>query len=604
MIAAFNHSQAAGPDRQAGSFDGLFTSSPPLGALNARVSRRRPNADVKPRSVARLGGGRLGSERRLNHAAWAAGLGCLCVALAAGPAWAASEPSPSAKRASPAGRSGRPDDAGGPVVRLVQSAYQGVSAGAAAETASGVSTGVSPGVSTGVSRPVAASRTGVARAVVAPRTDAGGATAFAEAAEHAAAALVATAGQPGSRSSPTLAELTAAGLSVPAAADGGRFPATGDLAEGAASLGSLASAEAPPKSNAAAPSEPAASGVAGSASEVVASEASGVAGFAPAASDVESSAASGAAASANATDDASTDAEERQRVYERSLEELLAATPDEVRAYRRRQDARAEALSDEPLGALKARTERVRLEPGFEPPKVELTPNLVTALVFTDSTGRPWPVSAAVLGSGALFNVEVLGGEHENQLIVAPLTNHARSNLVVTLVGHELPLLLRLEASSALRPGRRVDGLVVYQVMDRGPQALPETAARPPSVVVGDSLYAVLDGLSPPGGRRLASEPALEGSVFYQAGATMFLRTPHALLWPAPRARVQGPGGLSAYEFAAAGSVLLARAEDVTALTLPGADLDSASPAGAPFGPALGPPLDAPDGTPQGTPAP
>jgi intracellular multiplication protein IcmK len=273
---------------------------------------------------------------------------------------------------------------------------------------------------------------------------------------------------------------------------------------------------------------------------------------------------------------------ERQRAYERSLAELLPSSPEEILGWRRRADQREAALGDSPLGAMRTRTQPVRLEPGLVPPLVELTPNLVTALVFTDAAGRPWPIASSVLGSASLFKAEVLGGESASQIILSPAGNHGRSNLIVTLRDQQVPLVIRLEARSALDGGRRVDGLIIFQIQASGPQSDPDAAlaepgspagGRPPAGVVGEALYAVLDGLLPEGGRILAAVPALDGETVVQTETSMFLRTRRGLLWPAPRARVSGPGGLSVFEIPATPTVLLAMGEDVVELSIPEADL-------------------------------
>ncbi|MDR1296699.1 MAG: DotH/IcmK family type IV secretion protein, partial [Deltaproteobacteria bacterium] len=265
----------------------------------------------------------------------------------------------------------------------------------------------------------------------------------------------------------------------------------------------------------------------------------------------------------------------RQAAYERSLAALLPASPDEVERYRRSLDQRERAMSDPAPGAMRSRTERVRLEPGFKAPVIELTPNLVTALVFTDSTGKPWPVSASVLGSGTLFAAQTLEGGSANQIVVSPLTNHGESNLVVTLEGRDVPVLARLTTSSAVDRGRELDGLVVFQVQERGP-----LAAAPSSAGAGegegsfsaadDLLYALLDGLIPEGASTLAAEPALEGESFCQAGGDIYLRTRRSLFWPPFKQKASGAGGLTVYAFPPVPSVLLADGEETQTVVLTG----------------------------------
>ncbi|MDR2368429.1 MAG: DotH/IcmK family type IV secretion protein, partial [Deltaproteobacteria bacterium] len=263
----------------------------------------------------------------------------------------------------------------------------------------------------------------------------------------------------------------------------------------------------------------------------------------------------------------------RGEAFGRSLEILLPTTPEEVREYMKGLDAREEALSDGAPSAMRSRTERVRLEPGFKAPLVELSPNLVTALVFTDSTGRPWPVSAMVLGSGSLFSAELLEGQSSNQVIVSPLTGHGHSNLVVSLKGKDIPLIARLSTNSAVKADRRLDGLIIFQIQEAGPMALPGAAPEPgPAGPVDDILYGLLDGFMPEGAVPIEAEPALEGESFVQVGQNIYLRTTRGLLWPAPQARASGPGGLSVYELPAVPSVMLHDSDEVRTVVLRGVE--------------------------------
>ncbi|MDR2387499.1 MAG: hypothetical protein LBE80_07960 [Deltaproteobacteria bacterium] len=267
--------------------------------------------------------------------------------------------------------------------------------------------------------------------------------------------------------------------------------------------------------------------------------------------------------------------EERRLAYERSLEILLPTSPEEVKAYRKSLDEREEALSDGAPLAMRSRTERVRLEPGFKPPLIELSPNLVTALVFTDSTGSPWPVTATVLGSGNMFSVELLEAEGSNQIIVAPLSNHGHSNLVVSLKGKDIPLMARLSTTSAVKDDRELDGLIIFQVQESGPLARPVPGLDPkPTVLVDNLLYELLDGMTPNGARIIEAKPALEGESFTQVGPNLYLRTTRGLLWPAPKAKVSGPGGLAVYELPLVPSVMVHDSEEVHTVILQGVETD------------------------------
>ncbi|MDR2459959.1 MAG: DotH/IcmK family type IV secretion protein [Deltaproteobacteria bacterium] len=264
-------------------------------------------------------------------------------------------------------------------------------------------------------------------------------------------------------------------------------------------------------------------------------------------------------------EEASLDA--HQEAFERSLAELMPVTPEEITKFRKDSDKREKAASDSPPSGIRTRTVPVSLDPGFAPPLVELTPNLVTALVFLDTTGSPWPITASVLGSGKLFEAQVLEGGDNNRIIVSALSSHGNSNLIVTLEGHDIPLVLRLETRSGVDANRRIDGLLICQVQARGPKALPQEAAQFSPLLDG-TLYSFLDGLVPKGARAVSFVPSLEGISIYDYEGRLYIRTKSSLLWPAFKARVIGASGYAVYETESVPSLLISLEDEIKRLTL------------------------------------
>jgi intracellular multiplication protein IcmK len=259
----------------------------------------------------------------------------------------------------------------------------------------------------------------------------------------------------------------------------------------------------------------------------------------------------------------------RQEAYRRSLDELMPASPEEIREFRERADSRERAMADPPPGTIRTRTVSLSLEPGFRPPVVTLTPNLVTALVFLDSSGSPWPVSASVLGSDELFSAEVIADEARNRVVLSPVGSHGSSNLVLALEGHEIPLVIRLDTSDVSGVGgSSVDGLIIFSIAGRGPRAAPELTSAPAAPPVSPELYGILDGIRPEGSTALVSDPPLDGTEFIRSGTSLFVRTRHALVWPATRARVSGAGGWTVYEAPIEGTALISVGEEIRRVTL------------------------------------
>ena len=260
----------------------------------------------------------------------------------------------------------------------------------------------------------------------------------------------------------------------------------------------------------------------------------------------------------------------RQEAYQRSLEALLPVSPEEIKVFRQKLDQRDEALSDSPPKTLRTRTERLSLSPGFKPPEVELTPNLVTALVFLDSSGSAWPVTSSVLGSGNLYRSEVLKNDSDNRIIVSPLSSHGNSNLIVTLQNHEIPLVIRLVTRSGFSPDRSADGLIIFQVQGRGPKAAPELNKNASSAPVDAVLYSILDGIAPSGSKVLSGEPLPSDTEFLKLNDKLYVRTRHSLLWPGWKARAAGPGGWTVFEAPLQSPVLIAAGDEIIRVSLQG----------------------------------
>ena len=120
-----------------------------------------------------------------------------------------------------------------------------------------------------------------------------------------------------------------------------------------------------------------------------------------------------------------------------------------------------------------------------------------------------------------------------------------------------------------------MDGLIIFQIQETGPLAQPFPGGDPkPAAVVDGILYAILDGVVPKGAKTLEADPALDGESFFQAGGSLYLRTTRALLWPAPQARVSGPGGLAVYELPLVPSVMLHDADEVRTVNLRGLEAE------------------------------
>jgi intracellular multiplication protein IcmK len=220
---------------------------------------------------------------------------------------------------------------------------------------------------------------------------------------------------------------------------------------------------------------------------------------------------------------------------------------------------------------MSTQTRQLTVTPGAVPQTIRLTSGYSSTVVFQDATGAPWPVLAMVLGAARSFAATQPRVEQEvltegqaasaespghaaakagalgqtrnvasNVVNIVPLTNHASSNLAVTLEGAPYPVVLHLLTESAAKDGRVADALVVLRLDRPGPNARePELRPHGPNTVSAEMLQLV-HGIAPKGAGKVRVAPRAPGIAVWEIGGRYYLRTPHALVWPAWSASAAG----------------------------------------------------------------
>lgn len=186
-----------------------------------------------------------------------------------------------------------------------------------------------------------------------------------------------------------------------------------------------------------------------------------------------------------------------------------------------------------------ATSQIVNLSPGSTPPVIRLAKGFVTSLVFLDSTGSPWPISAYDLGDPSIFNIQ--WDKTSNTLMIQASKLYNYGNMAVRLEGLNTPVML------TLIPGQKeVDYRVDMRIQGIGPNAqMP---------VLGDNLpphanrllLHVLDGVPPPGSTRLTISGGDARAWLYRE--KMFVRTNLTVLSPAWLSTMTSADGMHAYE--------------------------------------------------------
>ena len=264
--------------------------------------------------------------------------------------------------------------------------------------------------------------------------------------------------------------------------------------------------------------------------------------------------------------------EERSRIFEESVEKLLPVDPGEIRTYIEKRD-RVEGAAAPGPARMRTGTRQISAVPGAVPQVIRLTAGYSSTVMFQDATGEPWPVLSIVLGNARAFQatqpkVEAEDGETQsgarnrtgtaraNVVSLVPLTNHASSNLMVTLEDAPYPVVLHLITESQARRGRVGDALVVFRLDRGGPNAKPAVLAPPAPEAVSADLLEFVHGVPPDGARPVRLEPEYPGTRAWLYRDRIYLRTGHHAVWPAWLSRA-GCGGLTVYALPRAPFVVL-----------------------------------------------
>ena len=186
-----------------------------------------------------------------------------------------------------------------------------------------------------------------------------------------------------------------------------------------------------------------------------------------------------------------------------------------------------------------ATSQFVNLSPGATPPVIRLSQGFVSSVVFLDSTGAPWPISAYDLGDPTSFNIQ--WDKTGNTLMIQAMKLYNYGNLAVRLEGLNTPVML------TLIPGQKVvDYRMDMRVQGYGPNAqMPVLGdGLPPSA--NKILLHVLDGVPPSGSQRLTVSGGDARAWMYQN--KMYVRTNLTILSPAWLSTMMSADGMHAYE--------------------------------------------------------
>ena len=194
-----------------------------------------------------------------------------------------------------------------------------------------------------------------------------------------------------------------------------------------------------------------------------------------------------------------------------------------------------------------SRVMKVSLAPGSKTPVVRLAPGILSTLVFTDSTGAPWPVLEVRSGSPSFVVQEPIPGLRTNIATVSAMRHVDTSNLQVYLEGAPAPLPITVVSGQ-----RQADIRTDMQVQGYGPAAQSVEVEAGLTTLLNDApdLQQILHGTPP--ARLRSVNVAGNMSSHVQAwsnasGSEIYLRTTMQLLSPGAEKAARAVDGTNVY---------------------------------------------------------
>ncbi|MER2519077.1 MAG: DotH/IcmK family type IV secretion protein [Bdellovibrionales bacterium] len=240
-----------------------------------------------------------------------------------------------------------------------------------------------------------------------------------------------------------------------------------------------------------------------------------------------------------------------RKSYDRAASGLLPLSPDQIRSFMNKlektQEAAAPPSNGQPKGRVRVVT--LSLDPGADPPQVDLSSGYITTINMVDATGQPWPI----LDVGVGGNFEVTPTQSGSHVIrIMPLTRIASGNLSVILKDLPTPVIFRLASGS-----QRVDLRYDARVPKYGPGAKIPLVNRP-GIQAGDELIMLFLDNAPPKDAKRVKVGGLDGrTLAWSYNEKVYVRTPIALLSPAWNASASSADGMTVYEIGDAPVLLM-----------------------------------------------
>lgn len=237
------------------------------------------------------------------------------------------------------------------------------------------------------------------------------------------------------------------------------------------------------------------------------------------------------------------------------LQAQLPLSPDEVRWAKERMDASQYALHEGQTVKMTSRVAEVSVDPGAKSQVIHVLPGFITSLSVVGRDGTPWPIVTENVGSSKQFTVDVpalagsgsapssakkieSNGAPSNLLTIQPMFFGAKTNLMLTMKGLDVPLTLLLDSGSPKTD--TTDGRVVIRLNREAPDAPPPLVSPPPPSPVDVTLLQFLERTPPKDATELRS--GMTGLTAWQWNGGVIIRSQYDLVLPAWLAEVKQDG--------------------------------------------------------------
>lgn len=231
--------------------------------------------------------------------------------------------------------------------------------------------------------------------------------------------------------------------------------------------------------------------------------------------------------------------------FERAYEGLVPLGPNEIRdvmgRYERTQRSAVPPSTGQPRGQVRIKT--LSLEPGSDPPTINVAAGYVTMVAVVDATGQPWPIMD--VGIGGSFEVsKTNAGQGSTHVVrIMPLTRFGYGNLSIVLQDLPTPIIFKL-ASGGATVDYRFDG----RVPKLGPNAKLSLIERRNLQAGSATIMTFLDNAPPPDAKRVKVSGADARTMAWLLNDRMYVRTPLTMLSPSWDASVSSADGTTVYE--------------------------------------------------------